>query len=148
MNQHQDEDVVLGNMESGGTADGVLAGIEKVKHRLASCFVPERIQGLTEAMNYGTLGIELAIAALKDESWDVQAAADWLLRQRQEPFVKQAQDEQQYQFKILTLDEKGQEINRQVKQGRLFGEQLASGVLLPMRIFLVGVFGWVQKRQK
>lgn len=89
-NQPRDYDAVLGGQAPPPVQGAVLGGIEGVKRRLASPMIEARIAALSEALKYGDAGLELAIAALKDPEKQVQRSAYLLLREREEPQVKQA----------------------------------------------------------
>lgn len=90
INQPRPYDVVLGNQVSTPVGAVVLGGIQGVKSRLASEFVEVRIAALQEAMNYGKTGLDLAIAALKNEFWQVRQVAVFLLEQSGETKAKEA----------------------------------------------------------
>jgi hypothetical protein len=66
----------------------VLGGIDGIKKRLASSVVEVQIAALSDALNYGYIGLDLALQALQDESMQVQLAAYSLLKDRQESRVK------------------------------------------------------------
>ncbi len=83
-------DAVLGNQNMAKNA-AVLGGIESVKQRFAAPDELIRIAAVGDAMKYGDAGLELAIAALKDNSPQVrQRAIDLLEERRSEPKVKAA----------------------------------------------------------
>lgn len=139
-NQPKDDDAVLGDKASVPIGDVVMGGLEGVKRRFVISRVPERIQALQEVLNYRAEGIDLAIAALNDESWDVQVAAYLLLRQRTEPEIAQALSERQYRVKVTSVDAQGQEIARQVQSARIFVEKLGEGVSLALTYIPGGRF--------
>ncbi|MFM6151642.1 MAG: formylglycine-generating enzyme family protein, partial [Sphaerospermopsis kisseleviana] len=72
-------DAVLGGNSPSIEGAAVLGGIDGVKLRLQNPDAKVRIAALEQALNYGEQGLDLVIAGLKDESWDVQYAAFLLL---------------------------------------------------------------------
>mgnify|MGYP002780943156 CR=1 FL=1 len=106
-NQPRDYDAVLGGENPPPVQGVVLGGIQGVKRRLASRVVEARIAALSEALNYGNEGLELAISALKDGAKQVQRSAYLLLRQREELQVKQALREYKNWDLIERLQVKG-----------------------------------------
>jgi hypothetical protein len=89
-NQPRDYDAVLGGQAPPPVQGAVLGGIEGVKRRLASPMIEARIAAVAEALQYGDAGLELVIEALKDAEKQVRRSAYLLLREREEPQVKQA----------------------------------------------------------
>ncbi|RUT03885.1 hypothetical protein DSM106972_047990 [Dulcicalothrix desertica PCC 7102] len=83
-------DVVLGGEAPPPLQGAVLGGIKGVKKRLTSSIVKVRIDAVNEALQYGESGLNLVIAALQDESSQVQLSAYLLLRERTELEIKQA----------------------------------------------------------
>ena len=80
-NQPRDYDAVLGGQAPPPVQGAVLGGIEGVKRRLASPTIEARIAAVSEALQYGDAGLELAIAALKDTTKQVRRSAYLLLRE-------------------------------------------------------------------
>ncbi|MFM6215611.1 MAG: formylglycine-generating enzyme family protein, partial [Dolichospermum sp.] len=68
-------DAVLGGNSPSIESAAVLGGIEGVKLRLQNSDARVRIAALQQALNYGEQGLDLVIAGLNNESWDVQNAA-------------------------------------------------------------------------
>ncbi|QMS86197.1 SUMF1/EgtB/PvdO family nonheme iron enzyme (plasmid) [Nostoc edaphicum CCNP1411] len=108
--------------------------------------VKVRIAALEQAVNYGEQGLDLVIAGLKDKSWDVQNAAYLILNKRTEPRIKQIlQDPRQLGFKlkeieVITVNRRGQIIQRQQRIARYFTEGLGNGVTLEMAAIPGGSF--------
>ena len=88
--QPREYDAVLGGNSPSLEGAAVLGGIEGVKLRLQNPDAKVRIAALEQALNYGEQGLDLVIAGLKDESWDVEYAAYSLLKSRTEARVKEA----------------------------------------------------------
>jgi WD40 repeat protein len=93
-------DVVLGGQTPTPINGAVLGGLAGVKRRFSRgnpgdspYIVDRRLNALKEALNYGAEGLQLAIGALKDPSWQVRRTAFSLLQDRQEPRVLQALQE-------------------------------------------------------
>ncbi|WP_375510740.1 HEAT repeat domain-containing protein [uncultured Nostoc sp.] len=68
----------------------VLGGIEGVKSRLKSSVLEVKIAALSEALNYGDMGLDLVINTLTDSSEQVQRFAARLLKRSGNKKVKQA----------------------------------------------------------
>lgn len=83
-------DAVLGENNLPPATDAVLGGIEGVKYRLASDNIELKVAALSDAMNYGDAGLDLVIAALKDQSQHIQQAGCILLQDRPEKKIKKA----------------------------------------------------------
>ena len=141
-NQPREDDAVLGG-HAPPLVDGVvLGGIEGVKMRLASAVLQQRVTALSEALKYGEAGLDLVIQRLQDESKRLQFAAYSLLKERQEPRVKQQLQNYLpwFEFDVLTVDAGGQEINRNRSQAQFFEEDLGNGVTLAMVAIPGGTF--------
>ncbi len=80
--QPREYDAVLGGNSPSPEGAAVLGGIEGVKLRLQNPDAKVRIAALEQAVNYGEQGLDLVIAGLKDESWDIQNAAYLILSDR------------------------------------------------------------------
>ncbi|MEG3861650.1 WD40 repeat domain-containing protein [Microcoleus sp. herbarium12] len=89
-NEPREYDAVLGGQSQIPIAAAVLGGIAGVKQRLHSPSIEARTAAVKDACQYGEAGLNLAIAALLDPAPEVQRVAYSLLRQRTEPFVRQA----------------------------------------------------------
>lgn len=96
-NQPRDNDVVLGNQTSTLSTNAILGGIEGVKWRLGlgkttnhPDNLRQRIAALTDAVNYGQLGIDLLIQALEDDTWLIHQTAYSLLQKQVKTKVQQA----------------------------------------------------------
>src|SRR4028119_2044050 len=88
-NQPREYDAVKGGESQVPLGAAVLGGIPGVKNRLASPIVEVKIATLPEALKYGDAGLDLIIGALRDESIQVKLAAYSLLKDRDEPNIKQ-----------------------------------------------------------
>ena len=67
-NQPNQYDVVLGGNNAPPVTGAVLGGIEGVKNRLASSNIEAQIEALNDALNYGDVGLDLVVDALKNKS--------------------------------------------------------------------------------
>ncbi|VEP13179.1 conserved hypothetical protein [Hyella patelloides LEGE 07179] len=83
-------DLVLGGNNPPPVDGAVLGGIEGVKSRLASDNIQSQISALSEAFNYGDVGLDLVIDALSNYRREVRQNADRLLQQRDEKKAKDA----------------------------------------------------------
>jgi hypothetical protein len=88
-NQPKEYDVVKGSQAPPRSSSVILGGLEGVKSRLMSAVEQQRIAALSEALKYGEAGLDLVIQALQDESEQIERAAYRLLREKEEPKVKQ-----------------------------------------------------------
>ncbi|HAX80135.1 MAG TPA: Sulphatase-modifying factor protein [Cyanobacteria bacterium UBA11372] len=141
-NQPREYDAVLGGQSEIPSGAAVLGGILGVKSRLASPIVEVRIAALKDALKYGEAGLDLIIEALRDESMQVKSAAFSLLRDRNEPKVKQNLDKflPSFNFDVITVNAKGEEISRRPHSARFFPEDLGDGVVLEMVYIPGGTF--------
>ncbi|MBD2142581.1 SUMF1/EgtB/PvdO family nonheme iron enzyme [Anabaena sp. FACHB-1250] len=115
--QPREYDAVLGGNSPSLEGAAVLGGIEGVKLRLQNPDAKVRIAALEQAVNYGEQGLDLVIAGLKDESWDIQNAAYLILSDKTEPRIKQIlQDPYKLGFKleqieVVTVDDEDNEFD-------------------------------------
>ncbi|HEY9607796.1 formylglycine-generating enzyme family protein [Allocoleopsis sp.] len=132
--QPKADDVVMGGEPSQPISGVVLGGLEGANRRLASTAIELRIAALSEALQYGDGGLDLVMAALDDESVQVQFAAYSLLKDRHEARVQQRLRNYSpwFEFEVVTVNAIGQEINRQRRQAQYFTEDLGDGVTLEM----------------
>lgn len=144
--QPREYDAVFGGNSSLPENAAVLGGIEGIKLQLSNSDAKVQIAALEQATNYGEPGLDLVIAALKDKSWAVQNAAYFILNSRTEPRIKQVlQEPHRLGFKlepieIVTLNEFGENIQRQQRTARYFLEDLGNGVTLEMAAIPGGSF--------
>jgi formylglycine-generating enzyme required for sulfatase activity len=144
--QPREYDAVLGGNSPSLEGAAVLGGIEGVKLRLQNPDSKVRIAALEQALNYGEHGLDLVIAGLKDESWDIQNAAYLILNKRTETKIKQIlQNPDKLGFKleqieVLTVNKFGEIIQRQPLVARYFMEDLGNGVKLEMAVIPGGSF--------
>ena len=89
-NQPGKYDAVLGGKNPPPLTGTVLGGIEGIKRRLSNPVTDVKIAALSDALDYGDVGLELVIQALQQESKIIQRSAFKLLRKREEAQVKQA----------------------------------------------------------
>lgn len=89
-NQPSKFDAVLGSQIPPPIDGIVLGGIEGVKYHLKSSAVKVQVAALSEAINYGNLGLELVVQALKNQSLCLRRSAYSLLKFRSETWVKEA----------------------------------------------------------
>ncbi|GET35887.1 formylglycine-generating enzyme family protein [Microseira wollei] len=141
-NEPREYDAVLGGQNPPPIYAAVLGGIEKVKKRLASSILEVRINALSDALKYGDKGLDLVLQALQDESFEVQFAAYSLLKDRQEPRVKQQLDNcfPFFEFEVVTVDAFGQINSRRRHSARYFTEDLGNGVGIEMVAIPGGTF--------
>ncbi|MFN5952826.1 MAG: SUMF1/EgtB/PvdO family nonheme iron enzyme [Dolichospermum sp.] len=138
-------DAVLGGNSPSIEGAAVLGGIEGVKLRLQNPDAKVRIAALEQAVNYGEQGLDLVIAGLKDESWDVQNAAYLILSDRTETKVKQAlisnlQGLKLEKIEVVTTNKFGEIIQRQQRIAKYFIEDLGNGMTLEMAEIPGGTF--------
>ena len=144
--QPREYDAVLGGNSPSLESAAVLGGIEGVKLRLQNPDAKVRITALEQALNYGEQGLDLVIAGLKDESWDIRNAAYLILNSRTEPRIKQLlQNPNQQglkleQIEVVTVNKSGRIIQRQQRIARYFIEDLDNSVKLEMAAIPGGTF--------
>ncbi|GET36266.1 formylglycine-generating enzyme family protein [Microseira wollei] len=141
-NQPREYDAVLGGKSEIPLGAAVLGGILGVKTRLASPIVEVRIAALNDALKYGEAGLDLIIEALRNESNQVKWAAFSLLRDRNEEKVKQNLDKflPSFNFDVITVNAKGEEISRCPHSAKFFPEDLGDGFVLEMVYIPGGTF--------
>src|SRR4028118_181000 len=132
--QPREYDAVKGGESQVPLAVAVLGGIPGVKSRLASPIVEVKIAALSEALKYGDAGLDLIIAALQNESMAVKFAAYSLLKDRDEPNIKQQLQNYLpiFDFDVITVDADGKENSRRRHYARFFTEDLGNEVVLEM----------------
>lgn len=144
--QPREYDAVLGGNSPSLEGAAVLGGIEGVKLRLQNPDAKVRIAALEQAVNYGEQGLDLVIAGLKDESWDIQNAAYLILNSITEPRIKQILQKPNHeglkleQIEVVTINKFGEIIQRQSRVARYFTEDLGNGVTLEMAAIPGGTF--------
>ncbi len=95
-NQPDKFDAVLGGQAPPPIESAVLGGLVGLKSRLQTTVIEARVTALSEALNYGEVGLDLLIRALQDKFRQVRHSAHLLLQQRPEAQVKLALKE--YKF--------------------------------------------------
>ena len=144
--QPREYDAVLGGNSPSLEGAAVLGGIEGVKLRLQNPDTKVRITALEQSVNYGEQGLDLVIAGLKDESWDIQNAAYIILYSRAEPRIKQIlQNLHQEglkleQIEVVTVNKFGEIIQRQPRIAKYFIEDFGNDVTLEMAAIPGGTF--------
>ena len=123
-------------------AAAVLGGIPGVKSRLASPIVEVKIAALSQALKYGDAGLDLIIRALQDESMAVRFAAYSLLKDRDEPNLKQQFQKYvpTFEFDVITVNAQGEENSRRRHYAHFFPEDLGNGSVLEMVYIPGGTF--------
>ncbi|MEG4809648.1 formylglycine-generating enzyme family protein [Microcoleus sp. F8-D3] len=141
-NQLRAYDAVKGGQNPPPLGAAVLGGIPGVKSRLASPIVEVKITALSEALKYGDAGLDLIVGALQDESMAVKFAAYSLLRDRDEPNIKQQLQKYllTFDFDVITVDAEGKENSRHTSSARFFPEDLGNKVALEMVYIPDGTF--------
>ncbi|MEH2224259.1 WD40 repeat domain-containing protein [Nostoc sp.] len=98
-NQPREFDAVLGGEVPPPVSGVILGGIEGVKSRLRSSVVEVQVHALSEALNYGDMGLEIVIQSLQNQSGQLRLSAYKILRSHTESSVKQAlQNFNPYEF--------------------------------------------------
>ncbi|MEM9541192.1 MAG: hypothetical protein AAGA60_17020 [Cyanobacteria bacterium P01_E01_bin.42] len=86
-NRPQSDDAILGNSK-GDRGGMVLGGIEGVKQRLSSPVESDRIEALSDAIQYGEEGLKLVMKAFLEDTPPVRKKAYTILRDRDESEAK------------------------------------------------------------
>jgi len=141
-NQPREYDAVLGGKSQVPFGAAVLGGIPGVKSRLASPIVDVRIAALSEALKYGEPGLDLIIGALQDESMQVKLTAYSLLKDRDEPNLKEQFQKYlpTFDFDVITVDAEGKENSRRTSFACFLSEDLGNSVVLEMVYIPGGTF--------
>ena len=100
-NQPRPDDAVLGGQTPALMDALVLGGIAAVKRRFANPAFEVRVAALSDALKYGEAGLDLAIAALGDDSSEVFWTAYSLLQEQRELKARQAL--QDYKWTAIKL---------------------------------------------
>jgi formylglycine-generating enzyme required for sulfatase activity len=141
-NQPREYDAVLGGQNPPPIGAAVLGGIPGVKSRLASPIVEVKIAALPEALKYGDAGLDLIIGVLQDESMAVKFTAYSLLKDRDEPSIKEQLQKYLpiFDFDVITVDSYGKKNSRSRHYAHFFAEDLGNGVVLEMVSIPGGTF--------
>lgn len=78
----RESDLILGGQNLSPVDAAILGGLAGIKQRLESESIAERLQALSNAVDYGDNGIDLAIRSLSDNDDKVRRLAKRLLRDR------------------------------------------------------------------
>ncbi|HAZ47599.1 MAG TPA: Sulphatase-modifying factor protein [Cyanobacteria bacterium UBA11369] len=132
--QPREYDAVLGGQNLPPPYAVVLGGIEGARKRFASTVVEVRSKAVADAIKYGDPGLDLVLSALQDESIQVRYTAYSLLKDRQEPRIKQQVDKilPIFAFDLVTVDIFGQINSSRLDYAEYFIEDLGNGVFLEM----------------
>ena len=143
-NPHQprEYDAVLGGQNPPPIYAAVLGGIEGARKRFASLVVEVRSKAVADAIKYGDPGLDLVLSALHDQAMQVKYTAYSLLKDRQEPRVKQqlAKILPIFAFEVVTVDVFGQINSRRLHYAEYFTEDLGNGFCLEMVAIPGGTF--------
>src|SRR4028118_1160133 len=141
-NQPREYDAVLGGESPVPLGAAVLGGVPGVKSRLASPIVEVKIAALSEAFRYGDAALDLIIGALQDESMAVRFAAYSLLKDRDEPNLKQQFQKYlpTFEFDVITVNAQGKENSRRRDYAHFFPENLGNRSVLEMVYIPGGTF--------
>ena len=138
-NQPREYDAVLGGKNPPPVNAAVLGGIEGVTRRLTALDELVRVGAVREAMKYGEVGLDLAIASLEDDSWQVRSEAVYSLQEKlTHPKVKALLANGKLiriyrnEFETVTVNARGEIIKREPHQADIFVEDLGRGVELEM----------------
>ncbi|AVH65278.1 hypothetical protein [Nostoc sp. 'Peltigera membranacea cyanobiont' N6] len=121
-NQPREFDAVLGGELPPPVHGVVLGGLEGVKSRLNSSVVEVQVAALSEALNYGEVGLDLVIEALNHSSPYVQRNAAKILKSTVNFKAKEALLQYDYNLFFTKLEDwESQEINHQTSTIEHFG---------------------------
>lgn len=129
--QPSTDDPALGGQVAAPCSGVNSAGIEGVKQRLKSTDEAVRLGALQSALEYGEVGFDLVIAALRDKCGVLAWTACTLLEQRTELKAEEALRNYgfSHSYKVVTVNEQGRVIRREHKKVRVFREQIGNTVL-------------------
>ena len=141
--QPQPDDAVLGGQYQAPIDGGVLGGIEGLRQRLASDNLEVKKVALTQALNYGEKGIEVLFEVLKKEKdLDIQWLAYQLLDKQNNSAIQVRLKNyfSCYEFESVTVNRRGEIIQRTPGKARYFREDLGNGIYLDMTYIPGGTF--------
>lgn len=138
--QPRPDDAVLGGQFQAPIDAAVLGGIEGVRQKLASDNEDAKREGILQALNYGEKGIEALFGVLEQErNLNIQ----WLAHQtlaKQGDSVIQVRLKNYflwYEYESVTVNRRGEIIQRTLGRASYYREHLGNGVYLDM-VYIAG----------
>lgn len=127
-------DLVLGGHNTPPIDGVVLGGIEGVKSRLASDNIQSQISALSEALNYGEIGLDLVIDALGNYRREIRQNAYRLLQQRDEKKAKDAVNNYKFWSDFEYLNGLPHEQSKTFASRKVEDFNLERGIIDPINI--------------
>ena len=139
----QPYDAVLGGQSQAPPDAAVLGGIEGVRQKLASDSEAVKKEGILQALNYGEKGIEALFWVLAGEkSLNIQWLAYQTLAKQSNAAIEARLKNYFtfYEYESVTVNRRGEIIQRTPGRARYYRENLGDGVYLDMVYILGGTF--------
>jgi formylglycine-generating enzyme required for sulfatase activity len=141
--QPRPDDAVLGGQYQAPIDGAVLGGIEGVRQQLATDNIEVKKVALTQALNYGEKGVEVLFEVLEKESnLDIYWSAYQTLEKQNNRAIQTKLNNYllDYEFKSLTVNHRGEIIQRTPGKAKYFREDLGEGIYLDMTYIPGGTF--------
>ncbi len=141
--QPRPDDAVLGGQYQAPIDGAVLGGIEGLRQRLATDNIEVKKVALSQALNYGEKGVEVLFEVLeKEKDLDIQWLAYQIIEKQNNRAI-QARLKNYfpcYEFESVTVNRRGEIIQRTPGKARYFREDLGNGIYLDMTYIPGGTF--------
>jgi len=134
------DDAVLGGQSQAPMDGAVLGGIQGVQQKLASDNEAVKKEGVLQAVNYGEKGIDALFGVLERErSLNIQWLAHRLLAKQGDPIItaKIKDHFPSYVYRCVTVNRRGEIIQRRPGRAKYYREDLGNGVYLDM-VYIAG----------
>jgi len=138
--QPQPYDAVLGGQTQAPIDAAVLGGIQGVRQKLASDNEAVKKEGVLQALNYGEKGIEALFGVLEQErNLNIQWLAHQTLAKQGNPVIEARLKNYfpWYEYESVTVNRRGEIIQRTPGRARYYREDLGNGVYLDM-VYIAG----------
>ena len=132
---HRPDDAVLGGQSQAPLDAAVLGGIQGVRQKLASDNEAVKKEGILQALNYGEKGIEALFGVLEQErNLNIQWLAHQMLEKQGDPGIiaKLKNYFSWYEYESVTVNRRGEIIQRTPGRAKYYREDLGNGVYLDM----------------
>ncbi|MBE9204867.1 formylglycine-generating enzyme family protein [Synechocystis salina LEGE 06099] len=141
--QPRPDDAVLGGQNQAPIDAAVLGGIEGIRQKLASDNEDAKREGILQALNYGEKGIEALFKVLeKETNLNIQWLAHQTLQKQGNPIIEVRLKKYfpWYEYESVTVNRRGEIIQRTPGRAKYYREDLGNGVYLDMTYIAGGSF--------
>jgi formylglycine-generating enzyme required for sulfatase activity len=138
--QPRPDDAVLGGQNQAPIDAAVLGGIEGIRQKLASDNEDAKREGILQALNYGEKGIEALFKVLeKETNLNIQWLAHQTLQKQGNPIIEVRLKKYfpWYEYESVTVNRRGEIIQRTPGRAKYYREDLGNGVYLDM-VYIAG----------